>query len=59
MVLTWYDYAIRGCKPKPPKIPSRQVESRHDRVKVNELSVATESVVAIQMDSSRDRIAEL
>jgi len=44
-----------GCKPKPPKIPSRQIESRHDRVKVNEFSVATKSVVAIQMDVSPRR----
>ena len=43
------------AKPKPPKIPSRQIESRHDRVKVNEFSVATESVVAIQMDVSPRR----
>jgi putative DNA primase/helicase len=45
----------RGCKPKPPKIPSRQIESRHDRVKINEFSVATKSVVAIQMDVSPRR----
>jgi hypothetical protein len=40
---------------KPPKIPSRQIESLHDRVKVNEFSVPTESVVAIQMNMSPRR----
>jgi hypothetical protein len=34
---------------------SRQIESRRDRVKVDEFSVATESVVAIQMDVSPSR----
>jgi hypothetical protein len=38
-----------------PKIPSRQIESRRDRVKVYEFSVATESVVAIRMDVSGRR----
>ncbi len=23
---------VRGCKPKPPKIPSRQIEPRYDRI---------------------------
>jgi hypothetical protein len=50
-----HENVIWGCKPKPPKIPSRQIESRHDRVKVNEFSVATKSVAAIQMDVSPRR----
>ena len=28
-----------GCKPKPPKIPSPQLQPRHDRIQVDELSV--------------------
>jgi hypothetical protein len=40
-----------GLRPKR-RIPSRQIESRRDRVKVDEFSVATENVVAIQMDLS-------
>ena len=39
-----------GCKPKPPKIPSPQIESRHDRIQVNELSIAAEGVVPVQQD---------
>ena len=39
-----------GCKPKPPKIPSPQLQPRHDGIQVDELSVAAEGVVPVQMD---------
>jgi len=42
--------AFWGCKPKPPKIPSRQIESRYDRIQVDGLPVAAEGVVAIHVD---------
>ena len=41
---------VRGCKPKPPKIPSRQIEPRYDRIQVDGLPVAAEGVVAIHVD---------
>ena len=34
----------RGCKPKPPKIPSPQLQPRHDRIQVDELSLAREGI---------------
>jgi hypothetical protein len=39
---------IRGCKPKPPKIPSSQFQPRHDRIQVDDLPIATEGVVSVQ-----------
>jgi|SRR6516225_7413221 len=37
---------ILGCKPKPPKISSPQLQPRHDRIQVDQLPVAAESVVS-------------
>jgi hypothetical protein len=43
--LRWH-HPIRGCKPKTPKIPSRQLKLRHDRIQVDDdLSVATKGAV--------------
>jgi hypothetical protein len=28
---------LGGCKPKPPKIPSGQIQPRHDRIQVYDL----------------------
>jgi hypothetical protein len=39
-----------GCKPKPPKIPSTQLQPRHDGIQVDDLSVAVEGVVPVQVD---------
>ena len=39
-----------GCKPKPSKIPSPQLQPRHDRIQVDDLSVAAEGVVPVQVD---------
>jgi hypothetical protein len=36
-----------GCKPKPPKIPSPQLQPRHDGIQIDDLSVAAESVVPV------------
>jgi hypothetical protein len=44
------DFYCRGCKPKPPNIPSAQVEPGHDRIQVDELPGAAERVVPVQMD---------
>jgi hypothetical protein len=41
---------MRGCKPKPPKIPSTQLQPRHDGIQVDDLSVAAEGVVPVQVD---------
>jgi hypothetical protein len=38
-----------GCKPEPPKIPSPQLQSRQDGIQVDELSVAAEGIVAVQV----------
>lgn len=47
--LTW------RCKPKAQKIPSRQIKPCHDRIQVDDLSVATEGLVPIQMDMAPRR----
>jgi hypothetical protein len=47
--------AVWGCKPKPPKIPSRQIEPRYDRIQVDGLPVAAEGVVAIHVDVAPSR----
>jgi hypothetical protein len=49
----------RGCKPKPPKIPSPQFQPRHDRIQVDELSVAAEGVVPVQVDVAPRRRRQL
>jgi len=38
---------VWGCKPKPPKIPSPQPQPRHDRIQVDERSVAAEGVMPV------------
>ena len=40
----------RGSKPKSPKTPSPQLQPRHDRIQVDDLSVAAEGVVPVQVD---------
>ena len=40
----------RGCKPKPPKIPSAQIQPRQDCIQVNDLAGTAEGVVPVQMD---------
>jgi len=46
---------IRGCKPKPPKIPSTQFEPRHDRIQIDDLAIAVKCVVPIQMNMAPRR----
>ena len=36
-----------GCKPKPPKIPSSQIQPRQDRIQVYGLPRPAESVVPV------------
>jgi hypothetical protein len=45
-----HNFPERGCKPKPPKIPLRQIEPRYDRIEIDDLPVPAESVVPVQMD---------
>ena len=46
---------FRGCKPKPPKIPSTQFEPRHDRIQIDDLAIAVKCVVPIQMNMAPRR----
>ena len=46
---------VRGCKPKPPKIPSTQFEPRHDRIQIDDLAIAVKCVVPIQMNMAPRR----
>jgi hypothetical protein len=42
-----------GCKPKPPEIPEiplTQLQPRHNGIQVDDLSVAVEGVVPVQVD---------
>ncbi len=41
---------VWGCKPKPQKFPSHQIEPLHDRIQVDDLAVTAERVVPVQMD---------
>jgi hypothetical protein len=52
-------FSVWECKPEPPKIPSSQLQPRHDRIQVDDLSVATEGVVPIQMDMESVSNSEL
>src|SRR5450755_1888105 len=50
-----HNFPERGCKPKPPKIPLRQIEPRYDRIEIDDLPVPAESVVPVQMDVAPGR----
>lgn len=39
-----------GCKPEPPKLLSPEIQSGHNGIQVDNLSVAVEGVVSIQQD---------
>ena len=41
-------FAGGGGKPEPPKIPSRQIESGHNRIQIDDLPTFAERVVSIQ-----------
>ena len=47
-----YDW---GCKPKPPKIPSGQIQPRDDRIQVNHPPVVAKGIASIQMDMAPGR----
>ena len=49
----------RGCKPKPPKIPSGQIQPRDDRIQVNHLPVVAKGIASIQMDMAPGRRRDL
>ncbi|MBX9914537.1 MAG: hypothetical protein K2Y25_11640, partial [Pseudomonadaceae bacterium] len=40
----WAD-AVRGCTPESQKFPSAQLQSRHERIQVDELAVSLEGVM--------------
>ena len=41
---------VWGCKPKPPKIPSAQIQPCNDRIQVDDLTVVAKSVMPVQVD---------
>jgi hypothetical protein len=45
-------FYVWGCKPEPQKIPSRPLQPHHDHIQVDDLPIATEVVVPIQVDVS-------
>lgn len=42
--------ADRGCTPESQKFPSAQLQSRHERIQVDELAVSLEGVMPVQQD---------
>lgn len=44
------DEAIGGCTPESQKFPSAQLQSRHERIQVDELAVSLEGVMPVQQD---------
>ena len=42
--------AARGCTPESQKFPSAQLQSRHERIQVDELAVSLEGVMPVQQD---------
>ncbi len=40
----------RGCTPESQKFPSAQLQSRHERIQVDELAVSLEGVMPVQQD---------
>ena len=53
-------YELWGCKPKPPKIPSPEIQARHQGIEVDQRPVADEGVVPVQVEVApccrRDRL---
>ncbi|MGU5528878.1 hypothetical protein, partial [Aeromonas caviae] len=39
-----------GGKPKPPKIPSTQFQPRHDRIQIDNLTIAVKGIVPVQVN---------
>src|SRR3546814_19248448 len=39
-----------GCTPESQKLPSAQLQSRHERIQVDELAVSLEGVMPVQQD---------
>ncbi|NMZ57039.1 hypothetical protein, partial [Pseudomonas lundensis] len=39
-----------GCTPESQKFPSAQLQSRHERIQVDELAVSLEGVMPVQQD---------
>ena len=44
------DSAFWGGKPKPPKIPSTQFQPRHDRIQIDNLTIAVKGIVPVQVN---------
>ncbi len=43
---------IRGCKPEPPKFPSRQFHPSHKGIQINHLAVTLKGVMPVQQNVS-------
>ncbi|WP_220755911.1 hypothetical protein, partial [Citrobacter braakii] len=39
------NFSIRGCKPEPPKFPSRQFHPCHKGIQINHLAVTLKGIV--------------
>ena len=46
----WALCRTRGCTPESQKFPSAQLQSRHERIQVDELAVSLEGVMPVQQD---------
>ena len=45
----------RGCKPKPQKIPSSQIQARHDCIQIYDVPAVVKGIVAVQVDMAPGR----
>lgn len=45
-------HSKRGCKPEPPKFPSRQFHPCHKGIQVNHLAVTLKGIVSVQQNVS-------
>ncbi len=41
-----------GCKPKPPEIPSGQIQARYDQIQVDDLGIPTRLLLASRVVKS-------
>ena len=48
-----------GCTPEPPKIPSRQIQPRHDSVQVDDFTVGVEGIAWCEKWLSGDQWQQL
>ncbi len=51
-LLSPFDVVIWGCKPEPPKFPSRQFHPSHKGIQINHLAVTLKGVMPVQQNVS-------